>query len=117
MHWLICHAQFSHLFLMDLLNGGVPELFMEGVDEGVPLGVSISWTLSVGVIIVRRNVPVAVAKVYPPVLSGTFEERGGEHHHLRVKQEVLSKCFEIHLTVPKEMVNVVVLPLEFGWDC
>ncbi len=116
MHRLVCHAQLSHLLLVDLFNGRVSELFVEDVKKGIPSGISISQASLVGVVIVGWDIPIAVVKVYPLVLCRTFEERGGKHHHLGVEREILSKHFEVHLTVSEESVDVVVLPLEPGRD-
>ncbi len=77
---------------MDLLDGGVTELFVEEVDECAPARISIARSGSVIFIVIGGYVPVGVAEVNPPVLGGSgFEEGGGENHHLGIEGEVLPK--------------------------
>ncbi len=52
MRRLVCHAQLSHLLLVDLFDGRVSELFVEDVKKGIPSGISISQASLVGVVIV-----------------------------------------------------------------
>ncbi len=115
MHRISSHAHLLHPLLVDLLDGRILELLSEDLNKGSPMGIPISGSSCVGVVIVRWYVPVQVMKVDPPVLGGScFEEGGGEHHHLGVEEEVLSERFKVRLTVPQESVDVIVLPFELG---
>ncbi len=110
MHWFIPHAQFSHSLLVDLLNGRVPELFMEQFSEFVPRGVPISGP---PFIVIRWYIPIFFLEMYPPVLGSPFKMQGGEYHHERGDPyEVLLECLEVGFAVSKEPIDIVVLPFE-----
>ncbi len=114
---IAAHRHLLHALLVDLLNGGVMELFMEQAHEEFPSGVPIAWTSFVVFIVVWQDVPVGVAEVDPPILRGSwFEEGGGEDHHLRMEGKILPEHLKVCLAVPQESVNVIMFPFELGRD-
>lgn len=75
-----CHLDFSHLLLVDKLNGGVAELCTYQLGEGVPVqeaiaGSPIEWRVLVILFFVFfiGVVDELVSKVHPPVFRWSLE--------------------------------------------
>ncbi len=95
---------------MDFFNSRVTELLFEFVGEVVPVGVLVSGSIWILVVIA----PVDLAMVGPPVLGMFGEVRGGEDHYKRGdSSELMSKHLEIGVTIPKESVHVIMVPLKW----
>ncbi len=60
--WVAAHLHPPHLFLVDFLNGRVPEHGPELVDEVVPMRVAISWT---------GGIPIVSDPEVPPSCGST----------------------------------------------
>ncbi len=109
---VISHAHLSHPLLVDFFDGGVTELLAEEFGELIPSRIPVLGPLLIVVIFIR-DVPVVSPEMHPPVLSGSFEMRGGENHHGGGESSVvLFEDVKVHLTVPKESVDVIMLPFE-----
>ncbi len=66
------HLQLSHPLLVDLLNGGVPELGLELLYEILPMRISVLEPIRILMVID----PVALSMMSSPV-AHAFEEVGG----------------------------------------
>ncbi len=105
----IPYLEVKHFLFMDLLDCGVLEL---GVDQSHE--VILRWVSESGWFWISAGVgPELLALVDPPVLGRSIKERGGESHLERgTALEVGGEDLEVGETVPKELLDVVVLSLE-----
>lgn len=105
------HLQFLHLILVYFLDGGVPELHPELLHELIPVGISISWSGRIVVVLVFFMV------MGPPV-AGSFGKVGGRKndHEGRNSSELMSEHLKIGDTVSKEAFHVVMFAFEGFWS-